>query len=55
MLDSNDKVFKVGDILLNDERHQVIVENKQCELTYKEYELLRLLMQNCGIVLLLFI
>ena len=51
MPDSNDKVFKVGDILLNDERHQVIVENKQCELTYKEYELLRLLMQNCGIVL----
>lgn len=37
MLDFNDKVFKVGDILLNDERHQVIVENKQCELTYKEY------------------
>ena len=51
MPDSNDKVIKVGDILLNDERHQVIVENKQCELTYKEYELLRLLMQNCGIVL----
>ena len=51
MPDSNDKVFKVGDILLNDERHQVIVENKQCELTYKEYELLRLLMQNSGLVL----
>ena len=51
MPDSNDKVFKVCGILMNDERHQVFVDNKQCELTYKEYELLRLLMQNYGIVL----
>ncbi len=51
MSDSNDKVFKVDGILLNDERHQVFVDNEQCELTYKEYELLRLLMKNCGIVI----
>ena len=37
--------------MLDDERHQVFVDDRQCELTYKEYKLLRLLIQNCGIVL----
>ena len=46
-----EKILKVDEILLDDERHQVFVADTPCELTYKEYELLRLLMQNRGIVL----
>ncbi len=47
----NQKIFSVGKILLDDERHAVYVDDKVVELTYKEYELLRLLMANSGIVL----
>ncbi len=39
------------DIYLDIQRHQVYVGEEACELTYKEYELLRLLMQNAGRVL----
>lgn len=46
-----EKILKVDEILMDDERHQVFVLEQPCELTYKEYELLRLLMQNRGIVL----
>ena len=46
-----EKILKVDEILMDDERHQVYVSDKPCELTFKEYELLRLFMQNCGIVL----
>ncbi len=46
-----EKLLKVGEIVLDDERHLVFVGDRQCDLTYKEYELLRLLMQNRGIVL----
>lgn len=46
-----EKILKVDEILMDDERHQVFVLDQPCELTYKEYELLRLLMQNRGIVL----
>ena len=46
-----EKILKVDEIILDDERHQVFVSDKPCELTYKEYELLRLMMQNRGIVL----
>ena len=46
-----EKILKVDGILMDDERHQVYVSDKPCELTFKEYELLRLLMQNRGIVL----
>lgn len=45
------KIFSVGKILLDDERHAVYVDEKAVELTYKEYELLRLLMANNGIVM----
>lgn len=41
----------IGDIFLDNERHVVYVDNKGIELTYKEYELLKLLMHNAGIVL----
>ena len=46
-----EKLLKVDEILMDDERHQVFVADQLCELTYKEYELLRLFMQNRGIVL----
>ena len=46
-----EKILKVDEILMDDERHQVYVSDKPCELTFKEYELLRLFMQNRGIVL----
>ena len=45
------KIFSVGKILLDDERRAVYVCDKNVELTYKEYELLRLFMANPGIVL----
>ena len=45
------KIFSMGKILLDDERHAVYVDEKNIELTYKEYELLRLFMANHGIVL----
>lgn len=41
----------VGDILVDGEKHMVYVKDEPCELTYKEYELLKLLIQNRGIVL----
>ena len=48
---SDDKYMTIGDIFLDNERHVVYVDNKGIELTYKEYELLKLLMHNAGIVL----
>ncbi len=51
MGEEQEKILKVDEILLNDERHQVLVDGKPCDLTFKEYELLRLFMQNRGIVL----
>ena len=51
MGEMEEKLLKVDEILMDDERHQVFVSDKPCELTFKEYELLRLLMQNRGIVL----
>lgn len=43
--------LRCGRILLNDEKHIVLSDGVPCELTYKEFELLKLLMQNEGIVL----
>lgn len=40
-----------GGITLNDEKRLVLSDNVPCELTYKEFELLKLLMNNEGIVL----
>ena len=46
-----EKFLSYGDIFLDGEKHVVYVKNEPCELTYKEYELLKLLMLNAGIVL----
>lgn len=46
----SEKIFSIGKVCLDEEKHRVTVEGKGCELTYKEYELLKLLMMNAGIV-----
>lgn len=48
--DKGDRTLAIGRILLDGERHAVYVDNKLCELTYKEYELLKMLMLHAGIV-----
>lgn len=45
-----EKVLRLGGIVLDREKHAVYVNDALCELTYKEYELLKLLMTNAGIV-----
>ena len=45
------KQMKVGEIELNDEKRQVKVSGEPITLTYKEYELLKMLMSHTGIVL----
>ncbi|MCI6553062.1 MAG: response regulator transcription factor [Lachnospiraceae bacterium] len=45
-----EKVLHIGRVCLDKEKHQVTVDGSLCELTYKEYELLKLLMNNAGIV-----
>lgn len=45
-----EKTLSLGNVLLDREKHAVYVEQRPCELTYKEYELLKLLMTNAGIV-----
>ncbi|MBR6770661.1 MAG: response regulator transcription factor [Lachnospiraceae bacterium] len=47
---SEEKVLHIGSVCLDKEKHQVTVDGILCELTYKEYELLKLLMNNAGIV-----
>lgn len=44
------KTVTIGDIVLDDDKHSVSVEGKHVELTFKEYELLKLLMLNGGAV-----
>ena len=51
MTEEAEKLLKVDEIVMDDERHVVFVDEKQCDLTFKEYELLRLFMTNRGIVL----
>lgn len=50
-LDDVPEQLHVGQISLDNERHIVLSENKQINLTLKEFELLRYLMINEGIVL----
>ncbi|MBR5127908.1 MAG: response regulator transcription factor [Roseburia sp.] len=42
--------IKYGDILIDDDKHALTVAGNPCELTYKEYELLKYLIKNKGIV-----
>lgn len=46
-----EKFLSTGDIFLDGEKHMVYVKDEPCDLTFKEYELLKLLIQNQGIVM----
>lgn len=48
---SEPKVLQLGNIMIDHERHLVFVDERQLELTFKEYELLRYLMTNPSVVL----
>ena len=45
------KYLVLGELRIDHERHVVYADSQQVELTFKEYELLRLLMMNAGAVL----
>ena len=49
--DRVDTLFSLGGIVMDDEKHQVTADGDHCELTFKEYELLKFLLSNQGIVL----
>jgi len=44
-------LLKYGDIVIDDDKHAIMVAGVPCELTYKEYELLKYLIKNKGIVI----
>lgn len=46
-----EQLLSSGDIIIEGEKHAVYVKGESCELTYKEYELLKLLVLNKGIVI----
>lgn len=48
---TNDKTLSLDDLILDEAKRQVTIDKAQIELTYKEYELLRLFLHNCEIVL----
>ena len=47
----DEKFLSAGDIFLDGEKHMVYVKVEPIDLTFKEYELLKLLIQNQGIVM----
>ena len=44
-------IYSFDGITMDDAKHQVLVDGQETELTYKEYQLLKMLIQNSGIVL----
>lgn len=50
-LDNSSQILEFDGIIMDDAKHQVVIDNLPCELTFKEYELLKMLIQNSGIVL----
>lgn len=46
-----EKMLSLADVSIDNEKHAVYIKDEVCELTYKEYELLKLLMINSGIVM----
>ena len=45
------KELVLDSIVINNEKHEVTIDGKNVELTFKEYELLSLFVRNKGIVL----
>lgn len=50
-MEASQEIITIEDLIINDQRHQVTVAGQTIELTYKEYELLKYLALNRGIVL----
>lgn len=48
--EQKEKTLTLGNVVLDREKRVVFVNGELCELTYKEYELLKLLMTNAEIV-----
>lgn len=48
---SDGRLLEAGALRMDDGRHLVTVNQEPCELTFKEYELLKLLMKNKGMVM----
>ena len=46
----DERTISIGEIFVDTERREVTVAGELCELTFKEYELLKLLMRNAGVV-----
>ena len=51
MADTEEKFYRLGDIFMDGERRMAYVKDAPIELTFKEYELLKYLISNQGIVL----
>ncbi|MGQ9843702.1 MAG: winged helix-turn-helix transcriptional regulator [Spirochaetota bacterium] len=49
-IELQDSVIKVGNIILEPDKYSVMVNNEKVVLTYKEFELLKFLMENKGMV-----
>lgn len=49
--DTEEKFFRLGNIFMDGERRMVFVKEVPVELTFKEYELLKYLISNQGVVL----
>ena len=50
-LDREQPVLQVGKILMNQEERRVLADDRELQLTFKEFELLRFLMENENMVL----
>lgn len=49
--DTKPMIIEYNDIVIDDHKHKVLVEGKECILTFKEYELLKYFLLNTGIAL----
>ena len=49
--DEEEKQLTFQNIILDCEKRQVLLDGQLCELTYKEFELLKLFLQNAGLVM----
>ncbi|MEE1113859.1 MAG: response regulator transcription factor [Eubacterium sp.] len=48
---SSEEILKAGSIVMETAKHRVSVNGEEITLTFKEYEMLKYLMQNTGVVL----
>ncbi len=47
-INSNHKIYQTGELMINDETKQVIVDGKEVKLTATEYNILKFLLKNKG-------